>query len=278
MLDQVFLNGQFLPAEQAHISPFDRGFLFGDGVYEVLTAYQQLPIHSEAHLQRLSKSLRAVDIVMSTDNLLEVINDLLKKNRHQGMYQMVYLQITRGIESPRKHVYHNRNKPSTFIYTQPIDQPKLKNQGLKAITHKDIRWQNCHIKSTNLLGNILAMQAANRQDCQAVLMMEDGYLTEAGASNILCILDNTVYTPKPQKTILAGITKSTLLKKLKKNGESVRSKTIDLGMLYRCQEVLLTSTTKPVAPICQINDNIIGNGQPGPYYKKCFQMLTEHLH
>jgi D-alanine transaminase len=264
------LNGELLPLEAVRVPALDRGFLFGDAVYEVLRIYQGRPWLLEEHFQRLAQSLAGirldgVDLARLRCRLLDTIR--------AGSFQeaIAYLQVTRGAAPLREHAFPDRVQPLEFLYVQEFADPygPLREQGAAAITHPDLRWQRCDIKSTNLLGNVLAAQAAAERDClEALLYQADGTLTEGSRTSFFAVRDGVLLTSPQSHAILPGITRSLVLRLCAQAGVPVREQTLHRDDLTQVGELFLTGTTIEIVPLVRVDGQPVGNGRPGPITRR----------
>jgi D-alanine transaminase len=265
----VFLNGEYLPADQAHVSVLDRGFLLGDGVYEVIPVYQGLPFCLNEHLQRLQRSLDGVRMAnpYSIEQWSEIIARLVKDN--EGENQAVYLQVTRGV-APRDHVFPEGVEPTAFVMTNPIKPlPEwYKQDGIKAITVKDIRWAQCDIKAITLLPNSLLRQQAQDAGAQEAILIRDGYMTEGSASNSYAVLDGVIYTAPKDEKVLPGITRDVVLGLARSAGVSYREQAVSAEQLKQADEIWISSSTRELLPVTTLDDVPVGNGKPGPVWQQ----------
>ncbi len=265
----VFLNGEYLPADQAHVSVLDRGFLLGDGVYEVIPVYQGLPFCLNEHLQRLQRSLDGVRMAnpYSIEQWSEIIARLVKDN--EGENQAVYLQVTRGV-APRDHVFPEGVEPTAFVMTNPIKPlPEwYKQDGIKAITVKDIRWAQCDIKAITLLPNSLLRQQAQDAGAQEAILIRDGYMTEGSASNSYAVLDGVIYTAPKDEKVLPGITRDVVLELARSAGVSYREQAVSAQQLKQADEIWISSSTRELLPVTTLDDAPVGNGKPGPVWQQ----------
>ncbi len=265
----VFLNGEYLPADQAHVSVLDRGFLLGDGVYEVIPVYQGLPFCLNEHLQRLQRSLDGVRMAnpYSIEQWSEIIARLVKDN--EGENQAVYLQVTRGV-APRDHVFPEGVEPTAFVMTNPIKPlPEwYKQDGIKAITVKDIRWAQCDIKAITLLPNSLLRQQAQDAGAQEAILIRDGYMTEGSASNSYAVLDGVIYTAPKDEKVLPGITRDVVLGLARSAGVSYREQAVSAEQLKQADEIWISSSTRELLPVTTLDDAPVGNGKPGPVWQQ----------
>lgn len=265
---KVFLNGKFIAAGEARVSVFDRGFIFGDGIYEVIPVYGGRPFRLPQHLQRLQSNLDSVHITNphSIEKWSDIITTLI--NEIDASDQAIYLQITRGV-APRDHAFPEDTKPTVFAYSKALGYPsdaELTN-GVSAITTADIRWRRCDIKSIALLGNVILRQQAVEQGAAEAILLHDNHVTEGAASNIFVVKDNTLYTPPKNEQILPGITRDLVVELANANKIICKEASVPINLLREADEVWLTSSTKEVLPIVRIDDVDVGDGKPGPMHK-----------
>jgi len=268
-VNDVFLNGQFLPADQAQVSVFDRGFLLGDGVYEVIPVYAGRCFRLAGHLERLQTSLDGVRMKnpYSDHDWQTMIEQLVDRNG--GGDQSVYLQVTRGV-APRDHVFPTGVKPTAFAMSNPL-QPvpeKYKKQGVAVITMPDIRWQNCNIKAITLLPNSLLKQQAQDQGALEALLIRDGFLTEGAASNAYAVIEGTIYTAPKDEKVLPGITRELILELAEEAGIPVIEKAVNEAQLKQADELWISSSTKEVLPVTLLDGEPVGSGSPGPIWQQ----------
>jgi D-alanine transaminase len=258
------LNGVLLPLREATIPALDRGFLFGDAVYEVLRIYRRKPWLADEHFQRLARSLEAVRI-HGVD--LERVRRRMLETIAAGPFQEAtgYIQLTRG-SAPRAHAFPAQAIPLEFLFVQEFTDPYAarRQTGIAVITQPDIRWDRCDIKSTNLLGNVLAMQAAVESGCpEALLYRPDDTLTEGTHTSFFGVWEGTVLTTPTSNAILPGITRSLILRLTGQAGIPVREQILKRSDLPRVEELFLTGTTAEVMPIVQVDGEAVGGGRPG---------------
>ena len=207
----VFLNNEYLNPQDAKISIFDRGFMFGDGVYEVIASYEGKLFQSKQHLERLSYCLGQINLDYDVSGILDNINYLIGKSQLNNSDFIAYIQITRGV-APRQHSYPGNISPTSLIYLLPFSLPGINNNQLKVITCSDFRWHRCDIKSVSLLPNIMANQSAHDEIAFENIFIRNGIVTEGTHSNIFFVKDNTVITHPVNRDILDGITRKVVLK------------------------------------------------------------------
>lgn len=275
----VYLNGEFLPMNQARISPQDRGFLFGDGVYEVIPVYQRKLFAWPEHLQRLKNSLHSVSIAnpFSDSEWLTLINDLIARHRWQD--QFIYLQVTRGMQMVRDHLPADDLTPSVYIYTNPLKPvpEAILNNGLKLVSLEDIRWLRCDIKAITLLPNVMIKLAAKQQGADdAVLIGRDGFVSEGTASNLFIVKNGTLITPPNNSKILPGVTRQVLEKLASSHHIPFIEQTLTLSDLQSADEIWLTSSTKEALPVTQLDGKKVGNGTPGTVWQTMHKHYQTH--
>lgn len=258
-----------MQADQAHVSVFDRGFLLGDGVYEVIPVYAGLPFRLPQHLKRLQRSLDGVRMQnpFSETEWEQVIAKLVDENG--GGDQAVYLQVTRGV-APRDHVFPEGVEPTAFVMSNPIKPlPAFyKTDGIKAITVEDIRWSQCDIKAITLLPNSLLRQKAQDVGAQEALLIRDGFMTEGSASNSYAVIDDVLYTAPKDEKVLPGITRDLVLELADKAGMTYREQAVAEADLASADEIWISSSTREVLPVTSLNDMAVGTGKPGPVWRK----------
>jgi D-alanine transaminase len=279
----VFLNGEYLAPQEAKISALDRGFIFGDGVYEVIPAYGRNLFRLEPHLQRLDNSLAGIRMQnpYSRDEWREILNTIIQKN--DGDDQSVYLQITRGV-SKRDHAFPDDATPTVFVMSNPLTAPssELLHSGISAITVEDIRWRYCHIKSIALLPNILLRQQACDEDAHEAIMHRDNIVTEGAASNVFIVKDGNILTPRSGEHLLPGITRDLVLELAAQHKLEHGEADITLDELRHADEIWLTSSTKEVLPVTRLDNEPVADGKPGKvwrqmitYYQACKKALQQ---
>lgn len=272
----VYLNGQFLPISQASVSVLDRGFIFGDGIYDVIPVYQRKLFRPQQHLDRLTRSLAAVGIdnIYSHEQWLQIISNLLEKS--EGADLLVYIQVTRGV-AIRSHAFPLNTKPTVFIMVNAMSPPskETRERGVACVTMQDLRWLRCDIKSTSLLGNVLAAQNAAQHSALETIQFRDGYLTEASASNVWIVKNHTLLGPKKNNLVLEGIRYGLFEELCEKHGIPMEMRAISQEEVFDADEVLLSSATKEVLPVILIDSKPVGLGKPGPMYAKLYAIYQE---
>lgn len=263
----VYLNGAFCPAEEAKVSVFDRGFLFGDGVYEVIPFYEGRGFGWEGHMQRFARSLAAIHIPNPLDEAgwRAIAKHLLEEN---GATQLMYFQVTRGNSNPRKQTYETPMTPT--VYGNSFSFTPVATGGLSVITVSDDRWSHPHIKSLNLLANVLAMQAAKEKGAMEAILIRDSFVTEGAACNVFVVYQGEVLTTPTDGTILHGVTRGIILKMLSSLAIPAKEVPISMHTLQHADEIWVSSVGKEVTPVTQLNGHPVGTGKPGPMWERAF--------
>lgn len=276
-MKDVYLNGEFMPSDQAKVSVFDRGFLLGDGVYEVIPVYAGHCFRLAGHLQRLQASLNGVRMKnpLSDRQWQTMIEQLVERNG--GGDQSVYLQVTRGV-APRDHVFPEGVTPTAFAMSNPLQQvpEKYKKRGIATITLPDIRWQNCNIKAITLLPNSLLKQQAQEAGAQEALLIRDGFLTEGAASNAYAVINGTIYTAPKDEKVLPGITRELILELAEQGGIPFVEQAVSEQQLRQADEIWVSSSTKEVLPVTTLDGNKVGEGKPGPVWQKMNALYQQY--
>lgn len=273
-----FLNGQFSPLEEIKISPDDRGFLFGDGIYEVIRAYHGVPVFWEDHFVRLIRSAREIQLAFSC-NQTEFQELLFSGLQHSGYLESkIYIQLTRGV-APRDHCFPLKEDPTLFLSFRPIMPLPIEScrHGVNVITLPDNRWGRCDIKSLNLLPNVLAKQKARETNAFEAIFVRDGWVTEGATSNVFTVKNGVLFTPERNQFVLAGVTQQRVMGLAQAKGWTVQSQSIPISVLEQSDEVFLVGTTIEVLPVVQINGNPIGDGKPGPVTSSLQQQFTTFI-
>ena len=261
----VYLNGQFLPLAEAKVSVLDRGFVFGDGVYELVPVYSNKPFRLDEHLRRLQGSLDGIRLANphETDGWRELILRLIELQ--DFVDQSVYIQVTRGV-APRDHAFPKGVPPTVFMFAQPLltSTAQQKAAGVCAVSAVDNRWLRCNIKAISLLANILLRQQAVDVDCAETVMLRDGFLTEGAASNIFVVKDGVLRAPPPSNLMLTGVTYDVVLELAAANGIPHEVRAITEAEVRRADELWMTSSTKEIMAIVKLDGAPVGAGVPGP--------------
>lgn len=276
--DPVYLNGSFLPLAEAGVSPLDRGFLFGDGVYEVIPVYSRRPFRIDEHLGRLQATLDGVALPnpLAVDDWKRVISRLIAAAPWDD--QSIYLQITRGADDKRDQPFPPASIPPTvFGFAGPLITPSAEQRarGVAAISVADQRWARCDLKVISLLANVLARQHAVEQGCAEALLIRDGYLKEGAASNIFVVRDGLLLAPPKTRLMLPGITYDLVIELAHTYGQPLEIREIAETELRAADEVWMTSSTKEVLAITTLDGAPVGNGRPGPIGERMWQWYQD---
>ena len=273
----VYLNGRFIPMEEARIPVLDRGFIFGDGVYEVIPAYSGHPFRMAQHLARLQRSLDSIKL----ENPLTIVQwgRLVRRMiaLNEGKDQAVYLQVTRGV-AKRDHAFPAKATPTIFMMSNPMTVPprELVNRGCACVSATDNRWLRCDIKSTSLLGNVLMRQRAAEAGCLETIMFRDGYLSEASSSNVLVVHGRTVAAPPNNHLVLPGTTNDVVIELVRKARIPLELREITADEVRAADEIWLTSATKEVLAVTRLDGKRVGSGKPGPQFRRVYRLYQDY--
>ncbi len=275
----VYLNGEFVPKHNAYVHVMDRGFLFGDGVYEVIPVYSGKIFRLDEHLKRLQNSLHSVQInnPYSTQQWHQILHQLLDYSSTSN--QSLYLQISRGADVCRKHSFDTLT-PTVFIESNPLT-PKTKPEletGYRAISQADFRWQRCDIKSTSLLANIMYAQHAKQHQVEEVILHRDQQITEGATSNVFIVKDDTLFTHPTSEHILSGITRDLVLESARYCQLSIQETAFSLADLLSADEVWLSSSTREIMPIIDVDGHSINHGILGKYWSQVYDYYQDLKH
>lgn len=270
----VYLNGEYLPLSEAKVSVLDRGFLFGDGVYEVIPSYSGELFRLQGHLDRLQDSLHRIrlEFPLQIDKCLEILTPLLDKDKNQ----YIYLQITRGVAPKRDHAFPQNPVPTVFAMCSDINSFEGTETGVKALTMDDTRWEMCNVKATTLLANVLLRQEAIEQGCTEAILHKKGYVTEGAASNLFAVIDGVLMTPRKNTEILPGITRQVILELARNNNIACSEEVISVDALLLATEIWVTSSTREIVPVIEIDSKKVGDGKPGPVWQKMNQLFQQY--
>ena len=276
--DPVYLDGRFLPLAEARLSPLDRGFLYGDGVYEVIPVYSRRPFRVDEHLARLQATLDGIRLhnPLPTAEWKAVIERLITEAPWED--QSIYLQVSRGADDKRDHAFPPATVPPTvFAFASPLvtTPAEIRERGVAAITVPDIRWGRCDLKVVSLLANVLARQAAVDVGCAEALLIRDGCLKEGAASNIFVVRDGVLLAPPKGHLMLPGITYDVVLELAARHQLPIRVAEIPEAELRAADEVWMTSSTKEVLAITTLDGRPVGDGTPGPIGRRMWQWYQD---
>jgi len=279
----AYLNGVYQPLAEARISPLDRGFLFGDGIYEVIPYYAGRSVGLTPHIERMINGLAAIEIAckLSVSEWIELLDDLVARNSDQGKNIGVYVHVSRGTDVKRYHAYPDNVEPTIFAFAFPIKEPepvdRAQAKPLSLVSTEDLRWQRCHIKSTALLGNVMHYQQGYAAGCdEALLFNAKGELTEGSSSNAFIVKDGKVITPIQDNQILPGITRRIILDSLRADGSlEVEERIVTMDEVRNADELWVTSSSKEIAPVTQLDGKPVGSGEIGDVWEKAFKIYSE---
>jgi D-alanine transaminase len=276
MSDIVYLNGEFMPLDEAKVPVLDRGFIFGDGVYEVIPVYSRHPFRLPEHLRRLQHSLDSIRLAnpMTEAQWNALVRDIIARN--PGEDQSIYLQVTRG-PAKRDHAFPAAVKPTVFMMSSPLVTPSREQieGGVPAITATDYRWLKCDVKSVSLLGNCLLRQTAMDAGAVEVVLFRDGYLTEASASNVFAVKNGLLLAPPKNHLVLPGITYDVVLELVAANRIPHEVREVSEQEAKSAEELWVTSSTKEVLAVTMLDGKAVGTGQPGPVFRRVHQLYQE---
>jgi D-alanine transaminase len=269
-MSTVYLNGRFMPLEQACVPVLDRGFLFGDGVYEVVPVYGGRLFRLEQHLLRLGHSLQGIRLADPHEPAAwrALLQELVERNG--GGDQSLYLQVTRGSAAKRDHAFPAQITPTVFAMSTALAPPgpALAQHGVAAITLDDIRWRFCHLKAITLLANVLLRQQALDQGAAEAILVRDGEVTEGAASNLFAVCNGVLATPPKGPFLLPGVTRDLILELAAANGIPHQERPIQQRELHSAEEIWLTSSTREILPVTQLDGAPVAAGAPGPLWAR----------
>lgn len=276
MSDIVYLNGEFMPLENARVPVLDRGFIFGDGVYEVIPVYSRHPFRLQEHLTRFKRSHDAIRLryPFSDTEWTRLVRDLVARNT--GDDQSIYLQVTRGV-AKRDHAFPEDAKPTVFAMSSPLVTPSREaiENGVAAISAVDYRWLKCDVKAISLLGNCLLRQAAADAGAAEVVMFRDGSLTEGSSSNVFVVKDGAILAPPKNNLVLPGITYDVVLELAQTNALRYEVRPVAETEVRAADEIWVTSSTKEVLAVTTLDGKPVGNGKPGAVFRRMHNLYQD---
>jgi D-alanine transaminase len=276
MSEIVYLNGDFMRLEDARVPVLDRGFIFGDGIYEVIPVYSKHPFRMQEHLARFRRSHDAIRLAypLSDAEWTRLVKDLISRNA--GDDQSIYLQVTRGV-AKRDHAFPKDTKPTIFGMSSLLSTParEVVENGVAAITTIDYRWLKCDVKSTSLLGNCLLRQVAADAGAVEVVMFRDAFLTEGSSSNVFVVKNGTVLAPPKTNLVLPGITYDVVLELAQANGVPLEVRQVSEAEVCSADEIWVTSSTKEVLAVTTLDGKPVGSGKPGAVFKRMHQLYQD---
>jgi D-alanine transaminase len=270
-------NGRLIPLDQIAISPLDRGFIFGDGVYEVIPVYGGRMLRGREHFERLQRSMDEIALANphTVDEWMRFAAELLA---HHPGDQALYIQVTRGVPPKRDHVIPKGIAPTVFMMSNPMSNPSREqvDNGVACVTSPDFRWERCHIKSTSLLGNILARRISSEAGAIETILLRDGMLTEASSSNVFVVKNGVVAAPPRDHLILLGITYDLVTKLAGEGGVKLEVRPVPESELRSADEIWLSSSTKEVLAVTTLDGKPVGSGKPGPAFRRMHALYQEY--
>jgi D-alanine transaminase len=278
----VYLNGSYLPSERASLSALDRGFVFGDGVYEVWRVVNGRLFEAERHRERLERGLRDLRIGppdgADADGLRAIAERLLRENGLLDGHATFYVEVTRGV-APRAHQFPPAGtRPTVFAFTAALKSLEdMRRVGARAITQPDVRWLRCDIKTVQLLPNVLAKQAAVEAAAFEAIFIRDGIATEGTHSNIFAVLNGELRTHPANNLILPGVTRDVVLELARELRIPAREEPVTAADLRRAEELFFTGTTTDVLPVVRVDDFTVGSGKPGPIAGALYEALVARM-
>ena len=273
----AYYNGTYRPLSEITISPLDRGFLFGDSIYDVMPVYQGHLFRFAAHYARLRHSIAAtqMNVDYSEAQWRALLQPLIDAQTEPSFN--IYVQITRGQEAQRLHKYSSTIVPNILAFTTPHPDYRIDDfTGIRAVTQQDIRWRRCDIKATSLLGSILMQQEATRQGAQETIVIDNGFVYEATASNVFIVKHNTLITPPLSTHLLGGITRDLILELAVRHHLPYRESTISTAELFNADEIWVTGSGKEIQPVIQIDDQLVNGGTVGPVWQRMVQWFFDY--
>ena len=271
-----FLNDKYLDLQEAKISQLDRGFLFGDAIYEVIIAVNKKPFELGAHLTRLKKNISSLKYSLSDQfDLEETILEVISRNKF--LNQVIYVQISRGTDIVRDHIPSNDLSPTIFVSSHELKSDFCPSSGEKAILLEDFRWRKSQIKATSLLANVIYRSEAKNQEVFETILFENGFITEGAVSNVFCCIDNKILTPPLTENILPGVTRKVILELIQDTSFEYEETKITVDSFLSAEEIWVTNSTKGVIPIIELDGKKIGSGLPGEKYLQISRAFISNL-
>ncbi|WP_068142087.1 D-amino acid aminotransferase [Limnochorda pilosa] len=280
MGEWVYLNGEFKPYDEACLSVEDRGFLFADGIYEVIYVHRGRAFRMEDHLARLQRSAAAVrlELPRPAADLEAAAGALTARNGLEAEEATVYLELTRG-SAPRQHAFPAQPRPTLLMIARKAHRPEPEKleRGVSVITVPDERWHWCHVKSVGLLPNVLAKQQAVESGAFEAVFVRDGRVTEGSSTNLFAVFDGVLWTHPADRWILGGVTRSVVLELAGRLEITVREEAVEASRLGRADELFLTGTTTTVLPVVRVDGRAVGSGEPGPLTRRLQEAYLQEL-
>ncbi len=280
MFDDVvsaYINGEFVAPADAHISAFDRGLIFGDGIYEVVPIYGGQAFRWDAHLARLNNNLDTVGIrrPCTRQEWEQVLTGLLSRVSDKAHY--LYIQVTRGV-APRNHLFPESIAPTVFAYVQKLAPVANRSvaKGVTVVTIADFRWHRCDIKTTSLIANVWLRQQAKEQGAAEAVLVRDGVVTEGAATNVFAVIGDIVLTAPRGPNLLPGITRDLVVELMDRHGVAYEERAFTEQQMIDAEEVWITSSTNEIMPVSRINDHAVAQGRPGPVFQRMYDLFQQY--
>ena len=271
-----FLNDKYIDIRDARISPLDRGFLFGDAIYEVIIAFNKKPFELEAHVSRLKKNISTLGYSFEdTLDIEAIIQEVIARNTF--LNQVIYLQISRGTDAIRDHIPGNNLSPTIFVSSHELQTDFSLSSGEKAILVEDFRWRKSQIKATSLLANVIYRSEAKQKQVFETILFENGFITEGAVSNVFCCINNKIITPPISENILPGVTRKVVLELIQDASLECMETKIPVDSFLQAEEIWVTNSTKGIIPIIELDGKKIGSGLPGKKYTQISKAFLEKL-
>ena len=271
-----FLNDKYLDIQEAKISPLDRGFLFGDAIYEVIIAVNKKPFELDAHLTRLKKNISSLRYSLSDQfDLEEIILEVISRNKF--INQVIYVQISRGTDIVRDHIPSNDLIPTIFVSSHELKTEFSPSSGEKAILLEDFRWRKSQIKATSLLANVIYRSEAKHREVFETILFENGFITEGAVSNVFCCINNKIITPPLTENILPGVTRKVILELIQNTSLEYEEIKIPVDSFLSADEIWVTNSTKGIIPIIELDGKKIGSGLPGEKYLQISKAFIDKI-
>tara|TARA_B100001113_G_C21115576_1_gene625191 strand:- start:231 stop:1064 length:834 start_codon:yes stop_codon:yes gene_type:complete len=271
-----FLNDKYIDIRDAKISPLDRGFLFGDAIYEVIIAFNKKPFELEAHVSRLKKNISTLGYSFEdTLDIEAIIQEVIARNTF--LNQVIYLQISRGTDAIRDHIPGNNLSPTIFVSSHELQTDFSLSSGEKAILVEDFRWRKSQIKATSLLANVIYRSEAKQKQVFETILFENGFITEGAVSNVFCCINNKIITPPISENILPGVTRKVVLELIQDASLECMETKIPVDSFLQAEEIWVTNSTKGIIPIIELDGKKIGSGLPGKKYTQISKAFLEKL-
>jgi D-alanine transaminase len=279
-MEITYFNGKFIPKEEVKISPDDRGFLFADGIYEVVHWYESFFYDMNSHVARLKRSLRELRINWDdADKFPSIAKELLKLNQLENKPAMVYLQITRGA-ARRSHSFPVPSvSPTSYAFAWQFipDKNLSKESGIKVMMKEDIRWSRCDIKSVALLPNTISFQEAHENGLYECIFVRNGLITEGSHSNIFLVIDNTLFTHPESNYVLSGVTRKNVLRIARDIGIQIREEAVQENRIRLISEAFITNSSSEITPVVDLGGNVVGDGTPGPITRQLLEGFKSEI-